>query len=156
MRSESVCCLQFANERGVSHPRFIMYAARDGGRKEFPMFKKNFSTISSFSVAICLLGGICFANGTSDYIALFPLYDGTHMIQEKAYTGRRYTMEQFNKIEYGMSYQQCVQILGSEGEFMFGTVNSAAYMWSGQEDGSLITLDFTDGVVVSKGQSGLR
>ena len=74
-----------------------------------------------------------------------------------------YTMAQFNRLKTGMSYQQCVQILGNEGEFSAENANETygiavrMYTWSTHEPGApVILLSFTNGRLDAKSQSGLR
>lgn len=79
------------------------------------------------------------------------------------YKRNGYTMAQFNRLKTGMSYQQCVQILGNEGELSAENVNEnfgltvRMYTWSTHEPGApVILLSFTNGRLDAKSQSGLR
>lgn len=68
------------------------------------------------------------------------------------------TMEQFNKIKMDMTYQQCVQILGKEGELVSESEYNKTYVWETEENNHLaiITLAFFEGRVSGKHQTGLK
>lgn len=64
------------------------------------------------------------------------------------------TLENYNRINSGMSYSQVVDILGP-GEQLQKNKYYEYYHWRSENGGSL-TIIFTDGVVLSISQSGLR
>lgn len=71
------------------------------------------------------------------------------------------TLDEYNKCETGMTYQEIVQIIGSEGEPMveseFSGISSSAYVWYGNEiTGANATMYFTDNKLTSKAQIGLE
>ena len=74
--------------------------------------------------------------------------------------GNTITLEQYNKIKEGMTYQQVVDIVGSEGSL---TVNSSAggisiemYTWVSDNSYGLAEIGFQDGKVISMTQFGLE
>lgn len=70
------------------------------------------------------------------------------------------TMEAFNKVENGMSYEQVVEVLGGEGELMSETelagMKMSIYTWDGNSTFSSCQITFQDGAVTSKSQYGLK
>ncbi len=71
------------------------------------------------------------------------------------------TLDEYNQCQTGMSYQECVEIIGGEGEPLAETnildMNSSVYVWYGGSDGiSNATLYFTNGKLTTKAQMGLK
>lgn len=70
------------------------------------------------------------------------------------------TMEQFNSISEGMTYDEVVKALGSEGEVQssneIGGIKTVMYMWKGTSLGSNMNATFQDGKMMSKAQFGLK
>ncbi|TDX48314.1 DUF3862 domain-containing protein [Orenia marismortui] len=71
----------------------------------------------------------------------------------------KYTLEQFNQIKNGMSYDKVVEIVGDGGELsseteMMGTKTSI-YTWQ-NTSGSNMMITFQNGKVVSKAQAMLK
>lgn len=69
------------------------------------------------------------------------------------------TMEEFNRIEMGMTYQEVVFAVGGEGELIseneIANIHTTLYKWDGIGYGNAnVTLQ--NGVVVSKSQFGLE
>lgn len=73
--------------------------------------------------------------------------------------GAAYTMDQFNKIQQGMSYDEVKAIMGADGylesETQLMGSNNAMYGWIGK-GGANIQVTFGDGQVDSKTQFGLK
>lgn len=70
------------------------------------------------------------------------------------------TMEQYNAVQTGMSYDEVVAILGGEGSLLSDTEiagsKSQIYMWNGNSFGANANITFSDGKVISKAQVGLQ
>ena len=69
----------------------------------------------------------------------------------------RYTAEQYQQLQTGMSYEQVVDVLGHEGEAAegsSGTDDSQTYIWS-NDDGSSITVTFTGDTASAIDQDGI-
>ena len=71
------------------------------------------------------------------------------------------TLDEYNQCQTGMSYQECVEIIGGEAEPLAETnildMNSSVYVWYGGSDGiSNATLYFTNGKLTTKAQMGLK
>ncbi len=70
------------------------------------------------------------------------------------------TLDQYNSIETGMSYDEVVEILGGEGSLLSDTEiagsKSQIYMWNGTSLGANANITFSDGKVMAKAQSGLK
>lgn len=69
------------------------------------------------------------------------------------------TMDQYNQVQTGMTYDQVKQVMGGDGELTSDTKiadhTSQIYMWSGKSVGANATITFMDGAVESKAQYGL-
>ena len=70
------------------------------------------------------------------------------------------TLEQYNSIETGMTYDDVVALLGGEGSLISDTElagsTSQIYMWKGKSIGSNANVTFSDGKVMAKAQTGLN
>jgi hypothetical protein len=70
----------------------------------------------------------------------------------------KFTLEQFESISTGMTYQDCKEIFG-EGELLseseIAGASAKVYMWQNKL-GSNLNITFQDGKVVSKAQAGLK
>lgn len=70
------------------------------------------------------------------------------------------TLDQFNAIETGMTYDEVVSVLGGEGSLLsesdIAGSNAQIYMWSGTSLGANANVTFSDGKVIAKAQSGLK
>lgn len=70
------------------------------------------------------------------------------------------TLEQYNSIETGMSYDEVVSLLGGEGSLLSDSEISGytaqVYQWNGTSLGANATVTFSDGKVMSKSQFGLE
>lgn len=70
------------------------------------------------------------------------------------------TMEQFSQLETGMTYEDAVEILGSEGEVLSETgiagTDTVMYQWDGSSFASNMNATFQNGKLVSKAQFGLE
>lgn len=74
------------------------------------------------------------------------------------------TLEEFNQIETGMTYEQVVEIIGTEGTVMSesditgdGQYKTTIYSWEGEGSlGANANITFQSGKVVSKAQFGLE
>lgn len=74
--------------------------------------------------------------------------------------GVEITMDQYNSIETGMTYDEVVALLGGEGTLLSDTElagsTSQIYMWEGTSLGANANITFSDGKVVAKAQYGLE
>ena len=70
------------------------------------------------------------------------------------------TLEQYDSIENGMSYEDVVSLIGGEGSLLSDSEiagsTSQIYMWEGSSLGSNANVTFSDGKVISKAQFGLE
>lgn len=91
-------------------------------------------------------------------------YDAFDVESHVAYNADTITMEEFNQITTGMTYDEVVSIIGGEGEILSQTdlglgseYNSVMYEWQGEGGiGANANVMFQGGVVVSKAQFGLE
>ena len=69
------------------------------------------------------------------------------------------TMEKFEKIETGMTYEEVVEIMGSKGELMsevgVGDITSKLYCWYAKNGIANMNITFSNGKVLSKAQVAL-
>ena len=74
--------------------------------------------------------------------------------------GALITLDEFNKIETGMSYEDVVNIIGSNGtlssESSIGNYTTQIYTWYGSVFGANANVTFQNGKVVGKAQAGLH
>lgn len=74
--------------------------------------------------------------------------------------GVEITIDQYNSIETGMTYDEVVALLGGEGTLLSDTElagsTSQIYMWEGTSLGANANITFSDGKVVAKAQYGLE
>lgn len=72
----------------------------------------------------------------------------------------RVTLEQYNQIKDGMTYDEVVAIFGgketSSSESEIAGIKSQIMTWNGNGTFSVATIGFTDGKVSSKSQTGLE
>lgn len=70
------------------------------------------------------------------------------------------TLDQYNQIQTGMTYEEVKNILGGEGQLSSETeiagMNSQIYQWNGNSLGANCMITFSDGKVYSKAQFGLE
>lgn len=70
------------------------------------------------------------------------------------------SMEQYNSIETGMTYDEVVALLGGEGTLLSDTEIAGSkaqiYTWKGTSLGANANVTFSDGKVTSKAQFGLK
>ena len=75
-------------------------------------------------------------------------------------SGAKATMDAFNQVENGMSYDQVVEIMGGPGELLSETeiagMTMSIYTWDGNSLMSSCQITFQDGAVTSKSQYGLE
>ncbi|MDO4400430.1 MAG: DUF3862 domain-containing protein [Coriobacteriia bacterium] len=97
-------------------------------------------------------------------IATVMFQDGAVVNKSQAGVGgsstAQVTMETFNQVENGMSYDQVVEVLGGEGELVSETelagIKMSIYSWDGNSTFSSCQITFQDGAVSSKSQYGLK
>lgn len=107
---------------------------------------------------LVLIWGTIFVKKTTDTV----MDAGKEMVntfQEEAKKGD-ITLEEFNKIQVGMTYSQVVSIIGAEGrvssETQIGNKNYKYYVWDGVGFGGTATISFSDNRVTSKTQFNLE
>ena len=105
-------------------------------------------------LVILIIGVIGAAGGASDETNTTET--GTNIVQEQT----KMTLEKFNKIETGMTYQQVVDIAGEEGtlstESSYANQTMKVYYWYASNGISNATVSFMNGKVTAKSQIGLE
>jgi uncharacterized lipoprotein YehR (DUF1307 family) len=70
--------------------------------------------------------------------------------------GDAITMEQFERVEAGMTYEEVAEILGASGRLAHGAGNTRVYHWDVSASGGLITVIFVNDVVDTTAQVGIN
>lgn len=85
-----------------------------------------------------------------------PVANDTSTEQENI----RVTLEQYNQVQDGMTYDEVVSIFGgkenSSSESEIAGIKSEVKTWNGNGTFSVVSIGFTDGKVSSKSQTGLE
>ena len=122
------------------------------GKDQRNFFAKH--KVVTFLLVVIILGAI--VGGTSENSNKNTIQTGTTIAQEQ----KKMTLEKFNKIETGMTYQQVVDITGEEGtlstESSYGNQSMQIYYWYASNGISNATVSFMNGKVTAKSQIGLE
>jgi len=70
-------------------------------------------------------------------------------------TAGRVTLEQFQQVEEGMTYEKVVDILGDDGYRQLERGNTLVYRWSNYPASGLVTVTFVDEIATNVVQIGL-
>lgn len=110
--------------------------------------------VMTFLLVVIVLGAIVGATGENNNNN--TTQTGTTVTQKQ----EKMTLEKFNKIETGMTYQQVVDIIGEEGtlstESSYGSQSMKVYYWYASNGISNATISFMNGNVTAKSQIGLE
>lgn len=110
--------------------------------------------VITFLLVVIILGMIVGATGSNNNNN--TTQTGTDVIQEQ----KKMTLEKFNKIETGMTYQQVVDVIGEEGtlstESSYGNQSMKVYYWYASNGISNATISFMNDKVTAKSQVGLE
>ena len=110
--------------------------------------KQKYTGLVIFIAIIVIFFGIIVANSINDTL---------HSPQNQNNT--KVTLEKFNQIQTGMTYQQVVDIIGEEGtlstESSAGNQTMQIYYWYAQNEISNATISIMNGKVNAKSQIGL-
>ena len=94
------------------------------------------------------------------FIVMFSAYYFTRMYYSK---NQGITLDEFNRIETGMSYENVVQIIGQEGELLSSVdlnigsdYATQMYVWYGSGSVANANVTFQGNKVISKAQIGLK
>lgn len=86
--------------------------------------------------------------------------EATEAINEVAKGGGPATLDKYNQIENGMTYDEVKEIMGEDGIESLAAENEATniqiYQWAGETPGSNISVSFMDDAVVGVEQVGLE
>lgn len=115
-------------------------------------------------LVICILGSLAsLGNSTAneDTSDKPSTSDSANDVTENPNNSKYITLEEFNKIETGMSYDEVKEIIGSDGELLstssFNNYSISIYIWYGKGSiGANANVTFTNGKVSGKAQAGLR
>ena len=86
-------------------------------------------------------------------------YAGDDFSEKAAEADAPCTYDEYLKIEIGMSYEEVVAVIGSEGTELSSVSiagnTASVYQWEGSKKYSNVVVEFSNGKVISKAQSGL-
>lgn len=114
-----------------------------------------------FSVLLILVLSLSFTACDEDVDELIEASDmlSTAIDEEVNNQPEKITIEEFNKIQNGMTYQEVVNIIGGEGtltsEYSVQWSTYQSFSWNGNHTGSSASLTFCNGILDSKMQFGL-
>ncbi|NDI37091.1 hypothetical protein [Chengkuizengella sediminis] len=66
------------------------------------------------------------------------------------------TLEEYNKLEEGMTYEEVIEIVGSEGDKMVSEDRIEKYAWAGSEEKAMASITFQDGELRGKWEVDLK
>ena len=125
-----------------------------------PIYKKWWFWLIIVIIVIAVIGG---SQGGTTNTSTEPSNTQTAMTEENTQTTSdnvRVTLEQYNQIQDGMTYDEVVAIFGgketSSSESEVAGIKSQIMTWNGNGTISAVTIGFTDGQVSSKSQTGLE
>ncbi|RIW34673.1 hypothetical protein D3H55_09160 [Bacillus salacetis] len=110
--------------------------------------------IAGVMASSLFLGGCRLETGTNNEVKISSDETGSQASAET--TGGMVTMEIYNQLDKGMSYEEVKAIIGSEGKPMTepGDLN-AAYIWDG-ENNAFLSVQFKKDKLSTKTQVGLK
>lgn len=129
-----------------------------------PIYKKWWFWLIIVIVIIAIIGG---SQGGTTNTATEPANNTeTATTEENTQTATetaedvKVTLEQYNQIENGMTYDEVVSIFGgketSSSESEVAGIKSQVMTWNGNGTISVVSIGFTNGEVSSKSQTGLE
>ena len=129
-----------------------------------PIYKKWWFWLIIVIVIIAIIGG---SQGGTTNTATEPANSTeTATTEENTQTATetaedvKVTLEQYNQIENGMTYDEVVSIFGgkenSSSESEIAGIKSQVMTWNGNGTFSVVSIGFTNGEVSSKSQTGLE
>lgn len=120
-------------------------------KEKRPVYKKWWFWI----LIVIIISGIVSVGAGSNTIINNDINPVSSQVKEE-----KMTLEKFNKIEIGMTYQQVVDIAGEEGtlstESSYGNQTMKIYYWYAKNGISNATVSFMNGKVNAKSQIGLE
>ncbi|WP_186300803.1 DUF3862 domain-containing protein [Bacillus cereus] len=76
--------------------------------------------------------------------------------EQAFYNAPEVTIEEFNSLEYGMSYEEVVKLTGGSGGLMDKVGTRELYFFDGDKTSSFVTMTFKDGELIDMSQVGLE
>ena len=131
--------------------------AEHEGKEKKPIYKKWWFWLIIVVIIIAIVGGT--QGGSGDNVQTSTSSNNFDTIDDI-----KITLEEFNSIETGMTYEQVVEIIGGEGTVLSETdvtgdaqYKTTMYSWEGKGNlGANANITFQAGKVVSKAQFGLE
>ncbi|MDD2413993.1 MAG: DUF3862 domain-containing protein [Eubacteriaceae bacterium] len=131
--------------------------------KKFPLAVRIIlSVFYAISLIIVLFSGVFLGNLASNAVSSTPSTTVTTTAQTSTSSSTTITLDQFNQIQTGMTYDEVTAIVGSPGvvqsEVDIGdeTYKTTIYSWDGASYGSSANVTIQGGTVTSKSQYGLE
>lgn len=121
-----------------------------------PIYKKWWFWLIIVIIVIAVIGG---SQGGTTNTQTATTEENTQTASDTS-ANVRVTLEQYNQIKDGMTYDEVVAIFGgketSSSESEVAGIKSQIMTWNGNGTISAVTIGFTDGQVSSKSQTGLE
>ena len=126
-----------------------------------PVYKKWWFWLIVVIMVIAIVGGTqTSTNNTQTSSSVNESEVQTTENEKTATKDVKVTLEQYNQIKDGMTYEEVVEIFGGKestsSESEIAGIKSEIKTWNGNGTFSVATIGFTDGEVSSKSQTGLE
>lgn len=130
--------------------------ANHSDNEKKPIYKKWWFWVIIIVIIIAIGGTGASNQNTNTATSSEDIASNTSAKQENI----RVTLEQYNQIQNGMTYDEVVAIFGgkenSSSESEVAGIKSEVKTWNGNGTFSAVSIGFTDGAVSSKSQTGLE
>ena len=126
-----------------------------------PVYKKWWFWLIVVIIVIAIVGGTQTSTNNTQTSSSVNESEVQTTENEKTTTKDvKVTLEQYNQIKDGMTYEEVVEIFGGKestsSESEIAGIKSEIKTWNGNGTFSVATIGFTDGEVSSKSQTGLE
>ena len=126
-----------------------------------PVYKKWWFWLIVVIIVIAIVGGTQTSTNNTQTSSSVNESEVQTTENEKTTTKDvKVTLEQYNQIKDGMTYEEVVEIFGGKestsSESEIAGIKSEIKTWNGNVTFSVATIGFTDGEVSSKSQTGLE
>ena len=126
-----------------------------------PVYKKWWFWLIVVIIVIAIVGGTQTSTNNTQTSSSVNESEVQTTENEKTTTKDvKITLEQYNQIKDGMTYEEVVEIFGGKestsSESEIAGIKSEIKTWNGNGTFSVATIGFTDGEVSSKSQTGLE
>ena len=126
-----------------------------------PKKKKKWWIIIVVILVICVLGSLASMGNNDANESTSDNTSTSDSAKDTTENSKYITLEEYNKIESGMTYDEVKEIIGSDGELLstssMNDYTISIYVWYGEGMiGANANVTFTNGKVTGKAQAGLK